>query len=142
MEYEPFIIERTFSAPIEKVWKAITDKTEMKKWYFDLVEFKPEIGFEFRFLGGKDENNPYLHICVVTEVIENKKLTYSWRYEGYTGISYVTFELIHDAAKTKVKLTHAGLETFPVSNTDLARENYVEGWTYIIGTSLKEYLEK
>ena len=28
----PFTIERTYNAPVENVWKAITDKDEMKKW--------------------------------------------------------------------------------------------------------------
>ena len=38
-----------------KVWKAITDKDEMKQWYFDLKDFKAEVGFEFQFLGGDDK---------------------------------------------------------------------------------------
>lgn len=141
MKQEPFVIERTYNASIAKVWKAITDKNEMKKWYFDLAEFKPEVGFEFRFLGGPDEKK-YLHICKITEVVAGRKLTYSWRYDGYEGISYVTFELFAEGNGTKVKLTHAGLETFPTSNPDLAKENFVTGWTAIIGTSLREYLEK
>jgi hypothetical protein len=28
------------------------------------------------------------------------------------------------------------------SNPDFGRENFVVGWNWIIGTSLKEYLEK
>jgi uncharacterized protein YndB with AHSA1/START domain len=138
----PFTIERTFNAPVSKVWKAITDKGEMKKWYFDLAEFKPEIGFKFQFKGGKDESNQYLHLCEITEVITEKKLTYSWKYDGYEGISFVTFELFPEGNKTKVKLTHKGLETFPASNPDFAKANFAGGWTHIIGTALKQYLEK
>ncbi|MFI5171989.1 MAG: SRPBCC domain-containing protein [Chitinophagales bacterium] len=136
----PIIIERTFNAPVASVWKAITDKNEMKLWYFDLKEFKPEPEFEFSFTGGTEENE-YLHLCKVTEVIPNKKLSYSWRYDGYEGISYVSFELIPDSDKTILRLTHAGLETFPSNNKDFAKENFMEGWTQIIGTSLKEHLE-
>lgn len=138
---EPIVKEVTVNAPSSKVWKAITDKDEMKKWYFDLKEFKPEVGFEFRFLGGKDENNPYLHICEITEVVINKKITYSWRYDGYPGKSFVTFELFTEGDKTKVKLTHEGLETFSTENPDFAKENFVAGWNAIIGTSLKNYFE-
>jgi uncharacterized protein YndB with AHSA1/START domain len=72
MKTEPLIIERTFNAPISKVWKAITDKNEMKKWYFVLKEFKAEVGFEFQILGGKDPEHPYVHLCKVTEVVEKK----------------------------------------------------------------------
>jgi len=140
MKNEPLVLERTFNAPIDKVWKAITDKDNMKQWYFDLAEFRPEVGFEFQFTGGTEEN-AYLHLCRITEVEPGRKLTYSWRYEGYAGNSFVTFELFPEGDKTRLKLTHAGLETFPASNPDLRRENFEAGWTQIIGTNLKNYLE-
>lgn len=141
MNTEPFTIERTFNAPAELLWKAITDKDRMKEWYFDLKEFIPEIGFEFRFHGGPEDGTQYEHVCVITEVVPGEKLTYSWRYEGYAGISYVTFELIAEGNMTRLKLTHAGLETFPSDNPDFAKENFAAGWTHIIGTSLKDYIE-
>ncbi len=141
MNNEPFVIERTYNAPVEKVWKAITDKDDMKQWYFDLAEFKPEVGFEFTFTGGPPEKC-YLHICKITEVVPGKKLTYSWRYDGYEGNSFVTWELFAEGAFTRLKLTHAGLETFPVSNPDLAKENFVKGWNHIVGISLMEFVEK
>jgi uncharacterized protein YndB with AHSA1/START domain len=142
MANAPFVIEKTFNAPTKKVWKAITDKDEMKHWYFNIAEFKLEIGFEFQFLAGKDANKQYLHVCKITEIVEKKKLTYSWRFEGYEGISFLTFELFEEGNKTRLKLTHKGLETFPAGNPDFAKENFVAGWNYIIGTSLKELLER
>src|SRR4029079_1721585 len=93
MSTTPFTIEKTLNAPVSKVWKAITDKDEMKQWYFDLAEFKPEVGFEFRFNGQGKKGENYLHVCKITEVVPEKKLTHSWRYDGYEGNSYVTFEL-------------------------------------------------
>ena len=141
MSSEPFVIERTFDAPIAMVWKAITDRDEMKQWYFDLAEFKPVKGFEFQFEGGPDERK-YLHLCKIIEVIPEKKLSYSWRYEGYVGNSVVTFELFSEGDKTRLKLTHEGLETFPTNNPDFGKSNFAEGWTYIVGTSLKDFLEK
>ena len=38
------VIERTFNAPVDQVWKALTDVDEMRQWYFDLKEFKPDVG--------------------------------------------------------------------------------------------------
>ncbi|HEY1009998.1 MAG TPA: SRPBCC domain-containing protein, partial [Daejeonella sp.] len=52
METKPLIVERTYHAPIERVWKAITNKDQMKEWYFDLSEFRAEKGFKFSFVGG------------------------------------------------------------------------------------------
>jgi uncharacterized protein YndB with AHSA1/START domain len=142
MKNEPFIIERIYNAPIKKVWEAISQKEKMKQWYFNLAEFKTEVGFEFQFSGGPDEGNQYLHLCKVTEVIPGKKLAYSWRYDGYPGNSFVTFELFEEGDKTKLKLTHAGLESFDANNPDFDKKNFEQGWTQIVGISLKEFLQK
>ena len=141
MKNEPFVIERTYDVPVEKVWEAITNKNKMKQWYFDLKEFKPEVGFEFQFYGGTPEKQ-WLHLCKVTEVIPKRKITYSWRYDGYEGSSFVTFELFPEENKTRLKLTHEGLETFPSDVPEFARVNFAQGWTALIGTSLKNFLEK
>ncbi len=142
MNNEAIVIEQNFTVSIETVWKAITDKNAMKQWYFDFQEFKPEVGFEFQFTGGPAEYRQYLHLCKIAEIIVYKKLAYSWRYDGYEGNTLVTFELFPEENHTKLKLTHEGLETFQASNPDFGRENFVEGWNWIIGTSLKDYLGK
>ncbi len=141
MNTEPIVLERTFNAPIAKVWKAITDKDEMKSWYFDLAEFKAEVGFQFQFSAGERPEKQFLHLCEVTEVVPEKRLTYSWRYDGYEGNSLVTFELFEQGDSTLLRLTHMGLESFPQATNDFARENFVAGWNHIINISLKEYLE-
>ena len=137
---EPLVIERTFNAPIAQVWKALTDADEMRHWYFDLKEFKPQVGFEFQFVV-EHEGNKYDHRCKVTEALPQKKLAYTWRYEGQPGDSLVTFELFAEGDETRLKLTHEGLETFPKLPA-YARENFIKGWTEILGSSLKDYLEK
>ena len=137
---EPIIVEKTFSATPEKIWQALTNKEQMKLWYFDLAEFKPERGFEFWFKGG-DESRTFTHICQVTEVIEQKKLAYSWRYEGYEGDSLVTFELFPEGERTRLKLTHSGLETYPANEPALGKANFVKGWNHIIGNSLQDFLK-
>ena len=141
MNKSPFVIERVYNAPIQLVWEAITNRDQMKQWYFDLKEFKPEVGFEFQFYGQGHKGEQYLHLCKITEVIPYKKLAYSWRYDGYKGISFLTFELSGEGDKTKIKLTHEGLETFPQDIPDFAKESFAAGWTEIIGKSLKEFVE-
>lgn len=142
MDNQAIKIERVFDSPIEKVWTALTDNARIKQWYFDFEEFRPEVGFEFRFHGGHEDGVQYLHVCVIKEVIEGRKLAYSWRYDGYAGDSLVSFELFPEGDKTRLVLTHEGIETFDASNKDFAKGNFVEGWTYIVNTGLKEYLEK
>jgi uncharacterized protein YndB with AHSA1/START domain len=135
----PLVVERTFDAPVALVWKALTDKEDIKRWSFDIPDFSPKVGCEFRFYGGS-EDMKYLHRCKVTEAIPEKKLAYTWRYEGYPGDSLVTFELFAEGKRTRLKLTHEGLETFP-KIAAFAKSNFVAGWTEIIGTSLKNFVE-
>jgi uncharacterized protein YndB with AHSA1/START domain len=137
---EPIIVERTFDAPVGRVWTTLTDVNEMRQWYFDLKEFKPQVGFEFEFIV-EHEGNSYHHLCRVTEVVPQKKIAYSWRYKGEPGDSLVTIELSPEGEKTRLKLTHSGIETFPKTPA-YARKNFEAGWTAIVGTELKQFVEQ
>src|SRR5215831_19275282 len=137
---EAVVVERTLHAPITRVWDALTNVDQMREWYFDLKHFKPQVGSEFEFVV-EHEGNRYHHLCRVTEVIPEKKIAYTWRYKGEPGDSLVTFELSPDGEKTRLKLTHSGIETFPKTPA-YARKNFEQGWTSLIGTELKQFVEK
>jgi uncharacterized protein YndB with AHSA1/START domain len=137
---EAIVIERTLEAAVARVWKALTDVAQMRQWYFDLKEFKPEVGFEFEFIV-EHEGVSYHHLCRVTEVISQQKIAYTWRYKGEPGDSLVTFELFPEGNETRVKVTHTGIETFPKTPA-YARKNFEAGWTSIIGSELKEFVER
>jgi uncharacterized protein YndB with AHSA1/START domain len=141
MNAEPIVIEQTYNSPISKVWEAITDNNKMKDWYFQMEDFKPEVGFTFRF-SGSDKGVTFWHKCIITEVVPFKKLAHTWTYEDYPGSSIVTWELFDEGDKTRLKLTHAVIETFPADNPSFAKENFTKGWTHITGKGLPEYLEK
>ena len=137
---EAIILERIFNAPVKRVWKALTDVDQMREWYFDLKEFRPQVGFEFEFIV-EHEGNSYHHLCRVTDVVPEKKIAYTWRYKGEPGDSLVTIELSPEGEKTRLKLAHTGIETFPKTPA-YARKNFEQGWTTIIGTELKQFVEK
>lgn len=140
MKSEPVIIEKTVDAPVSKVWKALTDKEDMKQWYFDLEEFRPVQGFEFSFNGKGKTGETMVHLCRVIEVVPERKLGYTWRYRGYEGNSVVIFDLSPEGNSTRVKLTHSGLDSFPATE-DFRRENFMMGWTQLIGNLLPTFLE-
>jgi len=140
MNSNPIVIDAIYHAPASTVWTALTNPAEMKEWYFDIPTFKPEPGFQFQFSGGSEEKT-YLHLCEVKEVIEHKKLSYSWKYEDVPGETLLSFELSEEDGHTHMRLTHTGLETFPQDNADFARESFSAGWDMIIGKNLKDYVE-
>lgn len=139
MNKEPFVIERTYNAPIERVWKAITNKEAMAQWYFEMPAFKPEVGFEFTF-NGEGNGMEYHHRCTILEVNPPHKLKHTWTYEGHEGVTIVTFELTAEGDKTRLKLTHEGIENLP-NLPAFAKENFAMGWTEIMGKLLKEFVE-
>jgi uncharacterized protein YndB with AHSA1/START domain len=104
-----------------------------------MKDFRPDVGYEFRFLAG-DDRQQYLHICKVTEVIPERKLSYSWRYEHDPGVSDVTFEIFPEGKNTRLRLTHRGTENFSSEHPELAKENFIQGWDQIINKNLKDFL--
>ena len=140
MDKKSIVLERVLNAPVSTVWSALTDKQKMKEWYFDMSDFKPETGFEFTTVAGGEKK--YLHLFKVTEAIPNKKLAYTWEYDGYPGSSLLTFELFDEGEKTKLKLTHEGLETFADNGSDFQLASFNKGWNSIINTNLKNFVEK
>jgi uncharacterized protein YndB with AHSA1/START domain len=141
MNSQPIVKEISINAPASRIWKAITTKEEIKQWSFDIAEFEPIPGYEFRFNGGNEERQ-FLHICVVKEVIENKKLSYSWSYDDLPGIeTLVTIELFEQSPHTTlVRLTHEGVDQFP-QDKNFARGNFEMGWTEITKL-LKKHVEQ
>jgi uncharacterized protein YndB with AHSA1/START domain len=120
-------ITRVFSAPQDLVWKALTGTEALNRWFFPLDEFRPEPGFAFEFTV-EHEGNVYRHICTVTEVVPQRRLPFTWRYDRYEGDSLVMFGLSSEGEGTQVTLTRSGLETFP-KLPDFSRESFQEGWT-------------
>ena len=113
MENNPLVIERIIHAPAAAIWSALTDPDEMKEWYFDIPDFRAEVGFQFQFSAGEGQDKSYVHLCEVLEVVPETKLSYSWRYEGYGGNSILTFELtpvstnviVHGSASDSLNIT-------------------------------------
>lgn len=141
MENDPVIVEGVYNVPVDKVWKALTDNNEIKQWYFQLKEFKPEIGFKFEFSGGADDGPQYLHLCKITQLVEGKKIAYTWRYDGLPGNSEVNWELFEQGNKTLLKLTHTALESFAPNGPDFSKTSFNSGWNYFVNDALKKYLE-
>ena len=141
IDEDPVIVEETFNLPAAKVWEAITDHSQMIQWYFDNIPgFKPEIGFETQFII-ENEGRTFPHMWKVTEAIPNKSITYTWRFEGYPGDSYVTFDLSEEGSQTKLRLTVTVLEDFPDEIPEFRRESCLGGWNYFINNRLKEFLK-
>ena len=139
---EPIVVEQIFNAPISVVWKAITDTDQMRRWFFEtMTNFEPAVGFQTQF-NVRVEDQDYPHQWKVTDVVQEKRIVYDWRYGGYPGNSSVTWELSETPHGTKLTLTHKGIETFPQDDPMFSRESGQAGWGYFLHESLKAFLER
>ncbi len=129
-------------APVEKVWKALTDKEQLKEWYFDIPDFGTEVGTNFSFYE-PGEKKQYHHFCEIMDVIPGEKLKYSWEYpELSKSKSIVKWQLSEKDGGTYLTLKHKGLENFHHLGNDFQHDSFEKGWNEIVTKNLKEFLEK
>ncbi|MBV8328264.1 SRPBCC domain-containing protein [Chryseobacterium sp.] len=137
----PITVQYKINAPANTVWKALTDKNDMKSWYFDIEDFKPEVGNVFNFYEPGSARK-YHHQCEILDILPEHKLVYSWSYPDFSPLkTTVTWELFPEGEQTLVRLTHEGIENFKDLGEGFSRESFTEGWNVIIGQSLRGHLE-
>lgn len=128
------VIERTFDAPVDLVWKAWTEAEHFQAWYGPMgatiplatmdvqVGGKRHIGMEMETPGGTMQ---MFFIGEYREIVANQRLVYTELMadeagnalspaemgmpEGHPEVTEVTVELEDLGGKTKVVLTHAGI---------------------------------
>lgn len=128
------------NAPIDRVWKALTDQEELATWMLVPTDFKPEIGREFTFTGMADENSDGVIRCKVKEMVKNKKLVFTWNSALIKAETLVTIELDAKGAQTQLTLVHSGWEKLP-ANAEIVRGHHDEGWDLRLNEKIKELVE-
>ena len=136
----PIILEFTYPTSIEKVWTAITEADQMRKWFFeDIKDFQATEGFETKFAIQVGERT-YTHQWKIREAIPLQRISYNWNYEEYNGDGHVTFDLMENEGGTQLRLTDIITRNYPDDIPEFKRESGVEGWNFLLGQRLKEYL--
>ncbi|APG59134.1 SRPBCC family protein [Christiangramia salexigens] len=132
-------INRTISAPVQRVWEALTDPEKMKLWYFDVHEFKPETGNKFYFY--EPGSNKYLHQCEIMDFIPKRCISYTWSYPEYTNRnSLVSWNLEPLGEETKLSFSHIDVQNLKDDSEVFSRENFEKGWDEIINKNLVDFV--
>jgi len=122
-----------------KVWQALTEKDQMKEWYFDIPDFELKDGAVFNFYE-PGEARQFHHRCQIKEIVPFKKLTHTWTHPSHSkGESLVTWLLKEENGSTEVTLQHEGIENFADAGPEFAAESYQIGWDELLAM-LKNYL--
>lgn len=127
------ILQRTFSAPRERVFRAWTDPDELKKWFgpsdqftVPTAEVDLRVGGKYRIAMRSPDGNLNVAAGVYREIRPPERLVFTWSWEEGgmdIGETLVTVEFRGAGQSTEVVLTH---ELLP---TDEARKAHGEGWT-------------
>lgn len=137
-------------APVNVVFKALTDSKELTQWWPDIGTFEPEVGGEFHFtflaerhkeMGDRDHRLD----GEVLEIVPNKKLVYTfipdeeYRPDGMRPKPTVVTWSLEEAGKnrTRVTLIHSGF----TKEMDKHFKDVTAGWFYFT-TRLVEYCKK
>ena len=130
----------TVNAPVNRVWEALTDPNELQKWMMMSTNFEPETGKDFTFQADASEEWDGVFKCNVKEVVENKKLSYSWDTAFINAETLVEIELTKNGDKTELSLVHSGWDKM-AANQEETRNSHSEGWDLRFGQKLKEVVE-
>jgi uncharacterized protein YndB with AHSA1/START domain len=104
-ETRTVIVERQFSAPAEKIWRALTQPHLIEEWLMK-TDFKPVEGHRFNLRKDPTPDISVVIDCEVKTVEPNKTLSYSWAAYGTETV--VTFTLTPTDGGTLLRLEQAG----------------------------------
>ncbi|MBT8256835.1 MAG: SRPBCC domain-containing protein [Bacteroidia bacterium] len=140
--HDLIVVEQHFDLPAKRLWEAITNHSEMIKWFFENIPtFSAEPGFYTEF-NIHHEGRDFLHQWKILEVIPEQRIVYDWRYEQYDGVGRVEFELIKVINGTNLRVSNYGLHTFPKDVPEFSIESCRAGWNYFIKDRLVAYLNQ
>ena len=98
------IHEARYPHPPERVWRALTDRSELAAWLMP-NDFSPREGARFRFDARPAHAEPFE--CEVLEIDPPRRLRTRWIVGGQP--TTITFELHADGADTILRVEHDGL---------------------------------
>ena len=117
------VVEREFSFPLERLWRALTQPHLIEEWLMK-NDFKPDVGHRFNLRGDWGG----VLDCEVLEIEPNKTLSYTWNHAhadpAYNLESVVTFTLTATGTGTHLRVEQAGFG--PDQKQALAGATY--GW--------------
>jgi len=127
-----FQIERevVIDAPVEVVWRTITEPEQIRQWFADRVELELEPGGR-GLMGFEDRAFP-----LVVEALEPPTLfSFRWNHpageEPAAGNSIlVEFRLVGEGERTRLRVVESGLEllVWPVGDKERFADEHRGGW--------------
>lgn len=123
-------------APIEVVWRMVTEPEQMTRWFADEVDLDltPGAGGELRFKSHRT-------FTLLVEAVEPMR-RFAYRWTGVEGERrpdrnslLVEFTLAEEAGGTRLRVVESGFENLDWSDAEIARyaDDHNHGWVMYLG---------
>lgn len=112
--HHTFVIERTFAAPVERVWRAFSDDDARNEWFGDAAFDRTENTHDFRVGGGAVEDGRWhdgptsRFVSAYTDIVEHRRIvmTYDMWIDGrHISTSLQTVVMEPEGDGTRLTLT-------------------------------------
>ena len=119
----------------EVIWKTLTTAELIGRWLMP-NDFEAVVGKKFNFKAKPMGDWDGVVSCEVLEIIENRRLVYSWKGGSSENAKYgseldttVTWTLVPVEAGTRLKMVHAG---FKLPGNKFAFDAMSPGWGHVL----------
>jgi uncharacterized protein YndB with AHSA1/START domain len=147
---DAIVSEIQIAAPPARVFQALTDAAELKRWFSSpecpahnwKMDARPGGRYSYSTEKGSIVINGVNQFHCHGEIVEfdpPRVLAYTWFgnwHDDPKQRTVVRWELTPQSSGTHVKVTHSGLSALPV-----ARKDYADGWPGVV-EMLKRFAEK
>lgn len=115
------VVEREFAAPLEKIWRALTQPHLLEEWLMQ-TDFQPVKGQKFTLRNQPRPDVSVVIDCQVLALEPHKTLSYSWGAFGLESV--VTFTLEPTSSGTRLRMEQTGFRP----DQDLAFKGAQAAW--------------
>ena len=124
------VIERVFSHPQEKLWRALTEGQLLEQWMMK-NDFQPVVGRKFQFRADPMPNWNGIVDCEVLTVDPPQRLSYSWGVgDAASGLQWVVlWTLTPTDGGTHVRMEQSGFRP----DQQAAYQGAKYGWQKFFG---------
>jgi uncharacterized protein YndB with AHSA1/START domain len=137
--------EVLIEAPVEVVWRTVTEPDQMSQWFADQVELVVEPGAH-GYMGFGDQGGPVV-VCVVDPP---KRFSFRWNYPpgeepGAGNSILVEFTLTSEGSeRTRLRVTESGHDLRDWSDAEKKRyaDEHQDGWGEFLDRLAKVLVER
>jgi uncharacterized protein YndB with AHSA1/START domain len=128
--------EAVYPHPIEKVWRALTDRAAIAQWLMQ-NDFEPRLGHKFQFRSKPQPGWNGITDCEVIELEPPRRLACTWRGGPIDTVLRITLEPVPEG--THMVLEHTG---FRGIRARLVSRIMGSGWKGIVAKNIPGVLAR